>query len=371
MPAVYLNQPWLECGLADNLEASANQFSNNIKPSGQQIKSLDGLQNIGYFFSVAGKEATLDERINRIITSYLASCNNSFADCLLILASTSQKIQEIEKKVTAAASFKSTHVYKLDLLTENLQKTWGFASSIAMNTACTSAANGLIYGARLVKQGVYKKVLVIAYETPSKLTLQGFGSLGLNSASGEYCPFHLERDGLILGEAYTAALLTQEKNITSCAQLLGGASGCDTSNMTSTLVDGSHIHTIANLALKESAIKSEQIQLIKHHGTGTGNNDIAEAAAVERIFSNASVPSSCILKPWLGHTLGACGLAEVVLMMYCISNGLALPGLNYSKNAITSLPSTSFKINSNALVMANFSGFGGNNASLILQGAGQ
>src|SRR5690554_4887293 len=202
MSSVFLNQPWLESSLADNLVASAQQFSNNIKPTGQLSKSADGLQNTGYFFPVAEKEITLDQRINRIIRHYLASCNNSFADCLLILASTSQKIQEIEEKVATVGCFESTHVYKLDLLTENLQKIWGFASSIAMNTACTSAANALIYGARLVKQGVYKKVLVIAYETPSKLTLQGFGSLGLNSLSGHYRPFHPERDGLILGEAY-------------------------------------------------------------------------------------------------------------------------------------------------------------------------
>lgn len=370
MSSVYLSQPWLESSLADNLVASAQQFTTSIKPQAQPCKSSNGAYNIGYFYPAAGAKVRLAERINRIVSSYLPSCNDSFADCLLILASTSQAIQEIEEEVTQEKNFNSTHVYKLDLFAETVKKAWGFASAISLNTACTSAANALIYGARLVKEQVYKKVLVVAYETPSELALQGFGSLGLNSLSGHYRPFHPERDGLILGEAYAATLLTQEKNSSSYAKLLGGGSGCDTNNMTSTLVDGSHIHATAELALEEARVKAEKINLIKHHGTGTDNNDLAEAAALERIFPITS-PASCCLKPWLGHTLGACGLAEVVLMMHCISNKLALPALDYATEAFTPLPAYPLELPVNSLVLANFSGFGGNNASLVLQGVEQ
>jgi len=370
MLSVYLNQPWLESSLADKLASAAQQFSSNIKPQSQPCKSSDGSQTIGYFYPVTGTKVSLAQRINRIVGSYSADCKGSFADCLLILASTSQAIQEIEQQVTQQQKFDSSHVHRLDLFAETIQKKWGFASAISLNTACTSAANALLYGARLIRQKVYKKVLVIAYETPSELTLQGFGSLGLNSFSGQYRPFHPERDGLILGEAYAATLLTPEKNSSSCAKLLGGGSGCDTSNMTSTQIDGSHIHSIAELALKEAGIEAEQIKLVKHHGTGTDNNDLAEAAALERIFPGVS-PASCCLKPWLGHTLGACGLAEILLIMYCISNKLAFPALGYAAEAIIPLPSLPLELPPGALVLANFSGFGGNNASLVLQGVEQ
>lgn len=370
MSSVYLNQPWLESSLAGNLAASAQQFSNNIKPQAQPCKSSDGAYNIGFFYPVAGTKVKLAQRINRIVNSCLPSCNDSFADCLLILASTSQAIQEIEEKVIQEKNFNSTHVYKLDLFAETVKKAWGFASALSLNTACTSAANALIYGARLVKEQAYKKVLVIAYETPSELALQGFGSLGLNSMSGNYRPFHPERDGLILGEAYAATLITQEKTTSSYAKLLGGGSGCDTSNMTSTQVDGSHIHATAELALEEAGVKVEQIDLIKHHGTGTDNNDLAEAAAFERTFLTTT-PASCCLKPWLGHTLGACGLAEVILMMYCISNKFAFPAIDYAAEAITPLSAFPLELPLNSLVLANFSGFGGNNASLVLQGVEQ
>ncbi|MBE0507475.1 MAG: beta-ketoacyl synthase [Marinospirillum sp.] len=369
MKGVYLNQPWLESALADRLDSAASQFTSNIKPDAKACKSADGSQNAGYFFFAAGIKTPLVQRLNRIVSSYLASCGGSFDSCLLILASTSQQIQEIEQRVVQDGGFKSTHVYKLDLMAKILMSTWGFASSFALNTACTSAANALIYGARLVEQKIYRQVLVVAYETPSELTLQGFGSLGLNSQSGQYRPFHPERDGLILGEAYAAVLLSDEQHKSTCARLLGGGSGCDTSNMTSTREDGSHIYGVAKHALQEAGVKAEHIQLIKHHGTGTDNNDRAEAAATQRIFPVSS-PASCCLKPWLGHTLGACGLAEVVLLMYCISNQLPIPAFDYAAEAILHLPTSVPDLPVDALVMANFSGFGGNNASLILQGVG-
>ena len=370
MKGVYLNKPWLESALADQLDTAASQFTSNIKPVAVPSKTADGSDNAGYFLPVSGSKISLDQRLDRIISSYQAICGGTFDSCLLILASTSQKIQEIEQHVVQDGGFNSTHVYKLDLITEVLRDTWGFASSFALNTACTSAANALIYGARLVGQKIYRQVLVVAYETPSELTLQGFGSLGLNSPSGQYRPFHPERDGLILGEAYAAVLLSDEQHESTCGRLLGGGSGCDTSNTTSTREDGSHIYNVAVLALQEAGVQSEQIQLIKHHGTGTDNNDRAEATATQRIFP-ASIPASCCVKPWLGHTLGACGLAEVVLLMYCISNKLPLPAFDYATEAILHLPPSVPDLPADALVMANFSGFGGNNASLILQGVEQ
>lgn len=369
MKAVYLNQPLLESALADRLDAAAVQFSSNIRPVALACKTADGADNAGYFLPVSGSKISLDQRLDRIISSYQAICGGTFDSCLLILASTSQQIQEIEQQVVAEGEFKSTHVYKLDLIAEKLRLAWGFASSFALNTACTSAANALIYGARLVEQKVYRQVLVIATEAPSDLALQGFGSLGLNSPTGRYRPFHPERDGLILGEAYAAVLLSDEQHESTCGRLLGGGSGCDTSNMTSTREDGSHIYDVAVLALQEAGVQPEQIQLIKHHGTGTDNNDRAEAAATQRIFPTSS-PASCCLKPWLGHTLGACGLAEVVLLMYCISNQLPIPAFDYAAEAILHLPTSVPDLPVDALVMANFSGFGGNNASLILQGVG-
>ena len=44
------------------------------------------------------------------------------------------------------------------------------------------------------------------------------------------------------------------------------------------------------------------------------------------------------LKPWLGHTLGACGLSETLLLLAALRRG-ALPTLDYASEALLPLPS--------------------------------
>lgn len=364
--AVYLDRPLMASTLADSLPAAAEQLS-EAPPLPLPCESPDTGERNGYFLPLRNNtKTTLMAKLGQLVEVYHAAEGN-LSDCLLILASTTQNIQDIECRVSETGHFNESHVDRLDHITQQLKQHWGFREALAINTSCTSAANALLYGARLLRRGEYRRVLVLAYETPSDLVMQGFGTLGLNSLSGSYRPFHTERDGLVLGEAYAATLLSLERSAQSGAVLLGGASGCDTSSMTATRDDGSHIHAMATRALQEAAVQPAQIQLLKYHGTGTASNDIAEAAASKTIFTDRS-PLACCLKPWLGHTLGACGLTEVLLLMYCIRHGLVLPMLAYAEEAIISLPSQPVVLSPSATVMANFSGFGGNNASLILQG---
>lgn len=365
-PAVFLDRPFMESSLADTLASAAPRLADAPPPASPRVRPDTG-ECAGHFLPVRRDYGqSLGDRLDRLISACHVR-DGALSDCLLILASTNQSIHEIESRVSHEGNFNDSHVYRLDRMAERLKQLWGFREALAINTSCTSAANALLYGARLVRSGQYRQVLVLAYETPSELVMQGFGSLGLNSPSGEYRPFHAERDGLVLGEAYAGVLLTTERSADSCGVFLGGASGCDTSSMTSTREDGAHVHAMAARALRSSGLEPEDIRLLKYHGTGTDSNDRAEAAATARIFGGHS-PAACCLKPWLGHTLGACGLTEVLLLMYCISHGLPLPALPYADEAIVALPRQAVNLPVSAPVMANFSGFGGNNASLILQG---
>jgi len=74
-----------------------------------------------------------------------------------------------------------------------------------------------------------------------------------------------------------------------------------------------------------------------------------------------------MLKPYLGHTLGACGLSETLLLMETLRQG-ALPGTDYADQALLPLPAQALTVPQRSLLLANYFGFGGNNASLVLQG---
>src|SRR5690606_4038859 len=114
--------------------------------------------------------------------------------------------------------------------------------------------------------------------------------------------FHAERDGLVLGEAYSAVMLSREVPDAPLARLLGGFSACDTSNLTTTREDGSHIQWAMQRALDSARLSSTQVELVKLHGTATSANDIAEANGMQLMFG-ATPPPACVLKPYLGHTL--------------------------------------------------------------------
>ena len=150
------------------------------------------------------------------------------------------------------------------------------------------------------------------------------------------------------------------------ARLLGGFSACDTSSLTTTREDGSHIDWVMQRALHSADCEAEQVELVKLHGTATGANDHAESNGMRRLFGD-SLPHLSVLKPWLGHTLGACGLSETLLLLAALRQG-PLPALDYAAEALLPLPTEPTAIAPDALLLANFFGFGGNNASLVLQG---
>ncbi len=365
MIPVYLQRSALHSALGANLSDAASNLLADLRPQPTPFQ-LHELQQQRPYFAVAGDE-TLDARLDHLLGETLG--DTAAGDCLLIVASTALDITELEARTTAEGGFHFEHSTALDLLAERLRQRHGFAEAFTLNTACTSAANGLLYGARLLASAAYQKVLVLAFETPSAVAQQGFGALDLTSPSGAYRPFHPERDGLILGECYCATLLGREPGPAPLARLLGGFSACDTSSLTTTREDGSHIDWVMRRALQVAGVGAEQIGLAKLHGTATGANDQAESAGM-RLLYPAALPPLAVLKPWLGHTLGACGLSETLLLLAALRRG-PLPALDYADAALLPLPSEPTAVAPDALMLANFFGFGGNNASLVLQGIAQ
>ncbi|UUY09125.1 beta-ketoacyl synthase [Pseudomonas sp. J452] len=365
MIPVYLQRGVLHSCLGADLASAAHAFGQGALPQAGQFLLHEQHQPRPYLYAGASAD-NLDQRLERLLDELLGADAQELDDCLLIIASTSLDITELESRASAEQGFRPEHSTPLDLLAERLRQRRGFAEAFTLNTACTSAANGLLYGARLLAAGAYQRVVVLAFETPSALAMQGFGALELTSASSQYRPFHPERDGLILGECYAACLLGLQPGPAPLARLLGGYSACDTSSLTTTREDGSHIDAVMQQALRSAGHSAAEVALVKLHGTATGANDHAESNGMRRLFG-AQLPALCVLKPWLGHTLGACGLSETLLLAQRLQQG-ALPGLDYASEALLPLPGKPLDVATDALLLANFFGFGGNNASLVLQG---
>lgn len=363
MKPVYLQRAQLCSALGETLPEAARACHLGQRPQPQWFE-LHERQEARPYLPAAGGVLPLRQHLHQLVASM--SEGEALDDCLLILASTTLDIAAIEARIAAGEAPGNHLAPKLDALAEELRQEWGFAGAFTLNTACTSAANAMLYGARLVARNHYARALVVAFETPSDVTRQGFGVLELTSPSAAYRPFHPERDGLILGEAYAGVILAREPGTAPLARLLGGFSACDTCSLTNTAEDGSHIDWVMRRALHSARCTPAEIALVKLHGTATSANDQAESNGMRRTFAQ-SLPPLCALKPFLGHTLGACGLSESLLMLETLRQG-SLPGCKYADEALLPLPAAPLPLPADSLLLANYFGFGGNNASLVLQG---
>ena len=263
----------------------------------------------------------------------------------------------------------------LDHINQYLIKKHGLHSlNFTFSTACTSSANALIYACRLLKTGQINKALVIGCEFYNQLTLQGFSCLELLSKQGLHA-FSKDRDGMILGEGVGALLLSTQAQGNDQLALLDGYSSCDTYSLTSTAEDGSKIAEVITKALVLSGISAADIDLIKAHGTASPASDSAEVKALGSIFSNKV--NALALKPFIGHTLGACGVLEIALLAELVKQDF-MPVADYvlveNKNVksktshlLWPLVNANQSFSTVDYILANHCGFGGNNAALVLK----
>ncbi|NSL88411.1 beta-ketoacyl-[acyl-carrier-protein] synthase family protein [Chitinophaga sp. Mgbs1] len=257
--------------------------------------------------------------------------------------------------------------------TQRIADTVGFNEYIAtISTACSSSANALMYGARMIKQGLLQRVVCGGTEALTRFTLNGFNSL--KNVDKQFCrPFDQQRTGLNLGEGAAYLVLESESfaranNSRILAELSGYCNTNEAFHPTSPSPDGDGAYEAMKAALAMSGRTLEEVDYINVHGTATLNNDVSEGKALERLFGE-NVPLFSSTKPFTGHTLAAAGAIEAIYSVLAIRNGLIFPNLNFSEKMeelnitpVTTLMEN-FSVNN---VISNSFGFGGNNASLVI-----
>ena len=236
----------------------------------------------------------------------------------------------------------------------------------SFNTACTASANALVSASDMVGTGRLEAALVVGAELFNVVTAAGFQGLGLLSASGMR-PFDRDRDGLTPGEGCAALVLTARRRDEHDLYLRGSATLCDTYSMSTTNPDGSTVAKVIRQALGRAGLAPGDIEALKVHGTASLHSDEAEVAGMRAVFD--PVPPLFALKPHIGHTLGACGLNELLVFRAAAARGLlpGTPGIASPGRADLGLAlNQSLRPMERGHYMLNYFGFGGNNTSLIV-----
>jgi len=237
-----------------------------------------------------------------------------------------------------------------------------------ISTACSSAANAIMLGARMIKHGLLDAAIVGGTDALCRFTLNGFNSLMILDKT--HCrPFDRSRTGLNLGEGAGYLVLQSESSLqrTPYCELSGYANTNEAYHQTGSSPEGDGAFLSMSEAIASSGISLEEIDYINVHGTGTPGNDASEGMALRRIFGEHVPPFSSV-KAFIGHTLGASEGIEAVYSVLSIDKGLIYPNLNFTDAMPETglIPETSFQEGIPIRhVLSNSFGFGGNDSSLL------
>lgn len=245
-----------------------------------------------------------------------------------------------------------------------------FDDVTTLSTACSSAANAIMLGARLIQAGEADIVVAGGTEALSKFHLNGFNSLMI--LDHEPCrPFDDTRAGLNLGEGAAFVVLESEKMARlrgrkPHAYLSGYGNACDAFHQTASSENGEGAFLAMKEALEMAHLHPRDIQYVNAHGTGTPNNDQSETISLKRIFGE-QMPRVSSTKSFTGHTTSASGSIETVICILAMQHHFVPANLGWKNPMVDGIVPTMGEEHAHLEhVLCNSFGFGGNDSSLVL-----
>jgi len=254
--------------------------------------------------------------------------------------------------------------------TERLAAQLGITGGVAtVSQACISALSALILARKWLLCEGYEQVLVCAGDVLGAFICEGFASLK-SLDSGQAKPFDINRKGLNLGEGVGAMLLSSapvEYAPGFTFNIAGGATTNDANHLSAPSRTGKPLAVAITRAMEEAWVRADDLAFVSPHGTATLYNDEMESKAYA-LAHLSSVPAVGY-KGFLGHTLGACGLVELALMLEAMKGGVIPRTYGFCKRGT---PEPMGVLNQEQPVAGNAmlktaSGFGGCNAAVVVR----
>jgi 3-oxoacyl-[acyl-carrier-protein] synthase II len=251
-----------------------------------------------------------------------------------------------------------------------------------ITTACATGTNSIGDAYEVIRRGDADAMIAGGAEaciTP--LGMAGFcqaRSLSQRNDDPEHAsrPFEADRDGFVMAEGSGVVILetleaAQARGAKIYAELIGYGMAGDAYHITAPAPEGEGAARAMKAALRSAGLAPEGIDYINAHGTSTDLNDKNETAAIKTVFGEHAykIPVSST-KSATGHLIGAAGAVEAILCALTLRDGIVAPTINYEKPDpncdLDYVPNTARKADVRT-AMSNSFGFGGHNATLILQ----
>ncbi|MYX27530.1 beta-ketoacyl-ACP synthase II [Streptomyces sp. SID8381] len=250
-------------------------------------------------------------------------------------------------------------------------------------SACSSGAEAIALGARLIRAGEADVVIAGGTEAAiTPITVAGFvqaQALSRHTAEPASAsrPFAADRSGFVLSEGAAVVVLESAEHAAARgarvrAVLAGAGVAADAHHITAPAPDGAGQISAMRKALGQADLAPARISHVNAHATGTPVGDAAEAHAIREVFGRATVTAP---KAGLGHLFGAAGAIEALIAVLSVEHGVIPPTRNLTAAGVG--PDIDLDVVAERrdvpqeAVLSNSFGFGGQNVSLIVTGAGR
>ena len=249
-------------------------------------------------------------------------------------------------------------------------------------TACTTGVHNIGIAARTIAYGDADAMLAGGAEASiTPLGIAGFAAARALSSRNDNPqaasrPWDKDRDGFVMGEGAGVVMLEEyeaakARGATIYAELVGFGMSGDAYHMTSPPEDGEGAAASMQNAIDDAKLNATDIGYVNAHGTSTPAGDVAEVAAVKRVFNEHAyklLVSST--KSMTGHLLGAAGSVEAIFTILALRDKMAPPTINLDEpgeGCDLDFVANKAKPFSEEYALCNSFGFGGTNGSLIFK----
>ena len=276
------------------------------------------------------------------------------------------------------------HGRLINLVTGQVQIKYGLMGpNHAVVTACSTGAHSIGDAARMIRDDDADVMLAGGAEsTVNPLGIAGFAqaralNMSMNDRPTEASrPYDKDRDGFVMGEGAGVVVLEEyehakARGATIYAEVTGYGLSGDAYHVTAPHPEGKGAELAMRMALKKAGLAPGDIDYVNAHGTST-MADTIELGAVKRVLgddlSGASMSST---KSAIGHLLGGAGAVEAIFCILAIRDQIVPPTLNLDNpdegtEGVDLVPKQAKQREVRAALNNSF-GFGGTNASLIVQ----
>jgi 3-oxoacyl-[acyl-carrier-protein] synthase II len=236
---------------------------------------------------------------------------------------------------------------------------------------CSAGLDALGMAWAALTAGLTHHCLVVSVETPiTDLLLQGFAQTGLLAPPHQdrLDPYHPATNGFHPAEAIVAITLERSDDPADPRpQIHSYAANSDAYHSISLPTDAPALSRLLLASQQKARAQGQQVIGLCPHANGTPNNRQTELHAMQTAFADEEL-QLLLLKPALGHSLGASAALEIALLAAAMRKGQLpcnLPGLT-SPQPAWHTENRSFRLQKNDTVIKTAIGMGGHNAVLAI-----